>query len=89
MNEMLTCLYDVFYTRPPFEEEKKIIEDCHRQLIERLGKDDRLLVLNIIDAQNQIKEDISMDSFFSGLQLGCQLAIELAHYKETHSAMDD
>ena len=89
MNEILTRLYDAFYTRPPFEEEKTIIEDCHHRLIERLGKEERVLVLNIIDAQNHIKEIISMDSFFAGLQLGCQLAIELDHYKETHSAMDN
>ena len=89
MNEILTRLYDTFYSHLPFEEEKEIVEDCHQQLIERLGKEERRLVLRIIDTQNQITELTAIDSFFAGLQLGCQLTGELEHYKKTHSAMDN
>ena len=43
------------------EEPEKEIEDCHRQLIERLEKPERKLVLRIMDAQGLIAEERSMD----------------------------
>ena len=39
------------------------VETCHRQLIERLDKPERKLVLQIIDAQNLMIEQRSVDSF--------------------------
>ena len=56
MNDTLKLLYDRFYTPLPMEETEQEIDDCHRQLIERLEKPERKLVLRIIDAQNLIAE---------------------------------
>ena len=52
MNETLKLLYDRFYTPLPMTESEQEVETCHRQLIERLDKPERKLVLRIIDAQN-------------------------------------
>ena len=52
MNETLRLLYDRFYTPLPMVESEQEVETCHRQLIERLDKPERKLVLRIIDAQN-------------------------------------
>lgn len=68
MNDTLKLLYDRFYTPLPMETEQEI-DDCHRQLIERLEKPERKLVLRIIDAQNMIAEERSVDSFLCGFQL--------------------
>ena len=59
MNDTLKLLYDRFYTPLPMEETEQEIDDCHRQLIERLEKPERKLVLRIIDAQNLIAEQRS------------------------------
>ena len=57
------------------------IETCHQQLIERLEKPERKLVLRIMDAQNLIAEERSMDSFLCGFQLAWELAYELNHFE--------
>ena len=82
MNELLKALYDNFYEPLPETELKKEIEDCHRQLIEALDKPERRLVLQIIDAKDQIAEDRSIDSFISGFCLAWRLSHELNIYKE-------
>ena len=63
------------------EETEQEIDDCHRQLIERLEKPERKLVLRIIDAQNMIAEERSVDSFLCGFQLAWELAYELNHFE--------
>lgn len=57
------------------------METCHRQLIERLEKPERKLVLRIIDAQNLIAERRSVDSFLCGFQLAWEVAYELNHFE--------
>ena len=50
MNKLLKDLYDCFYTPPELAATKREIEECHRALIEVLGKPERRLVLKIIDS---------------------------------------
>ena len=83
MNDTLKLLYDRFYTPLPMEEAEQEINDCHRQLIERLEKPERKLVLQIIDTQNHIIEERSLDSFLCGFKLACELTNELHHFEES------
>ena len=82
MNETLKSLYDRFYTPLPLVEYEQEVESCHHQLIERLEKPGRKLVLRIIDTQNHIIEERSLDSFLCGFRLAWELAKELNHYQE-------
>ena len=82
MNEALKSLYDRFYIPLPIAEYEQEVETCHRQLIERLEKPERKLVLRIIDTQNHIIEERSLDSFLCGFRLAWELANELNHYQE-------
>ncbi len=82
MNETLRLLYDRFYTPLPMAESEQEVEICHRQLIERLDKPERKLVLRIIDAQNLMIEERSVDSFICGFRLAWEMASELNHYEE-------
>ena len=82
MNKTLRLLYDRFYTPLPMVESEQEVETCHRQLIERLDKPERKLVLQIIDAQNLMIEQRSVDSFICGFRLAWELAGELDHYQE-------
>ena len=61
MNDILKQLYDRFYTPLPMTEAEQEIEACHKQLIERLEKPERKLVLRIMDNQSLIAEERSMD----------------------------
>ena len=56
-------------------------EDCHRQLIERLDKPERKLVLQIIDGKDRIADELSMDSFICGFRLAWEMANELNHFE--------
>lgn len=79
--ELLKAIYGCFNTPPEFAAEKREVEDCHRALIERLDKQERRLVLRIMDEKDRIGEETSIDSFFFGFELAWQLSIELNHYK--------
>ena len=81
MNETLRLLYDKFYTPLPMVESEQEVEICHRQLIERLEKPERKLILRIMDAQGLIAEERSVDSFLCGFKLAWELAYELNHFE--------
>lgn len=84
MYDTLKLLYDRFYTPLPMDEAEQEIDDCHRQLIDLLEKPERKLVLRIIDTQNLIAEERSIDSFLCGFKLAWDLSNELNHYESGH-----
>lgn len=89
MNDTLKLLYDRFHIPLPMEEAEQEIDDCHQQLIERLEKPERKLVLRIIDTQNPIAEERSIDSFLCGFKLAWDLSNELYHYESGHPSRYD
>ncbi len=76
-NKLLKELYDCFYVRPELDEQENEVEECHKTLIAALEKPERRLVLRIIDAQDSIREQTSLDSFIAGFELAWRLSIEL------------
>lgn len=85
MNDTLKLLYDRFHTPLPMAGANQEVDDCHRLLIERLDKPERKLVLRIIDAQNLIAEERSIDSFICGFHLAWEMLNELNHYEQKQS----
>ena len=83
MNKLLKSLWDNYYDPLPAIKQRQEIEDCHKKLVEVLDKQERRLVLQIIDLKDQIAEDLSIDSFMSGFQLAWKLANELNHREKT------
>ena len=83
--ELLKGLYDCFYTPPELSEQEKEVEKCHKALIEALAKPERKLVLRIIDAQDSIIEQTSLDSFITGFELAWRLSIELQNDENERS----
>lgn len=84
--KLLRALYDCFYTRPRFDEQENEVEECHKALIEVLAKPERKLVLRIIDAQDYIKTEPSVDSFIAGFELAWRLSAELHDDESERSA---
>lgn len=81
MTELLKALHDAFYEPRPEKVLKLEVETAHQQLAEVLGKSERRLLLEIIDAKDRITDDISFDSFVTGFRLGYQLTTEVGMYK--------
>ena len=84
-NKLLKELYNCFYVRPELDEQENEVEECHKALIEALAKPERKLVLRIIDAQNYITEQTSLDSFMAGFELAWRLSIELQNDENERS----
>ena len=89
MYDTLKLLYERFYTPLPLEDAEQEIDDCHQQLIDRLEKPERKLVLRIINTQNLIAEERSIDSFLCGFKLAWELSNELNHYESGHPSRYD
>lgn len=62
--------------------QKQVVEECHQAFIKVLGKLERRLALQIIDAKDRIVEDTSIDSFISGFELAWRLPVELNQYEK-------
>jgi len=80
MNDILQAIYDHFYTFPRNTPEEKRIEANHQTLIKRLKKQDRKLVLRIIDDKDLIANAVSLDSFIQGFRLAWTLSNQINSY---------
>ena len=79
--KLLKDLYDCFCTPPELQAQKQEIQ----ALSKVLGKLERRLVLQIIDAKDRIAEETSIDSFIAGFELAWKLSVELNHYENERS----
>lgn len=75
--KLLRMLCDCFYIRPEFDEQENEVRQCHKELIAALEKPERKLVPQIIDAQDYIKTETSLDGFIAGFELAWRLSAEL------------
>ena len=80
MTELLKTLYWNLYTPHENQETEQELDDCHKQLIDVLGKPELKLVLRIIDGKDRLADEIGLDSFIFGFKLATQLAHELKKY---------
>ena len=80
IENVLKTLYWNLYTPCTNEEAEQELDDCHKQLINVLGKPERKLVLRIIDGKDRLADEIGLDSFIFGFKLATQLAHELKKY---------
>lgn len=54
-HKLLKDLYDCFCTPPELQAQKQEIDECHQALSKVLGKLERRLVLQIIDAKTVLR----------------------------------
>lgn len=80
MPKRLDDLYHSFYKAQEFKNLKSSVEENHKILIDRLSKDDKKIVLRIIDALEMIENYQSKNSFIQGFKLGFELTSELQNY---------
>lgn len=88
MPQRLDDLYHEFFRPLELTELKSSIEENHKILIDHLSKEDRKIVLRIIDALQMICNYQTKSSFIQGFGLGFELTTELQTY-DAHSAEID
>ena len=76
MPQRLDDLYHEFFTPLELAELKSSIEDNHKILIDHLSKENRKIVLRIIDALEMICNYQTKTSFIQGFKLGFELTTE-------------
>ena len=77
MYEHLQALHQRFFTVPDNNELHAEIQTLRNSLNDELSASGQRLLLRLLDAQNELKNEISLESFVSGFKLAGGIAKEL------------
>ena len=77
MNDYMRALHQRFFREPAYTDVREEIEDLRQELRETLQKPEQRKLLRLVDAQNLLREEISLASFMAGFKLAWGLAREL------------
>ena len=77
MNDYMTALYQRFFQEPDFTELEAEIEQARQEVRDCLDKLQRRKLMQLVDAQNLLREKTSLASFMAGFKLAWGIAKEL------------
>lgn len=77
MNDYMTALHQRFFREPDFSELEKEIEQTRQEVRDCLNKLQRRKLMQLVDAQNLLREETSLVSFTAGFKLAWGIAKEL------------
>ena len=80
MNDYTRALHQRFYREPENTEEEQEMEQAEQALKSTLDREQRRLLLALVNAQSLWQERTSLESFAAGLRLGLGIAGELEPY---------
>ena len=80
MNDYTKALHQRFYREPENTEEEQAMEQAEQALKAILDREQRKLLLALVNAQSLWQERTSLESFTAGLRLGLGIAAELEPY---------
>ena len=80
MNDYTKALHQRFWQEPENTEEEQEMDQAEQGLKVTLDREQRKLLLALINAQSLWQERTSLESFTAGLRLGLGLAGELGPY---------
>ena len=86
MYHYMAALYKWFFQVPDFTELEEEIEQTRQEVRDYLGQPERRKLMQLVDAQNLLREKLSLASFIAGFKLAQEIAKELEmvpHVKET------
>ena len=78
MRDYMMALHQRFCKEPECREIRKQIREVERDLHQTLDRRGQEQLLKLADLQNELQEDISLESFLSGFKLALGIAAELA-----------
>ena len=86
MNDYMRALHQRFFREPDVSELEEDIENTRQEVRDYLGQPERRKLMQLVDAQNLLREEISLASFIAGFKLAQEISKELEvapHGKET------
>ena len=74
MNDYMKALHQRFYQDPEDTEEEQEMDQAEQALKATLGREQRKLLLSLVNAHSLWQERTSLESFTAGLRLGLGIA---------------
>ena len=78
MKDYMMALHQRFCKEPECKEVKKQIREAEQELHQKLDRRGQEHLLKLADLENELQEEISLESFLSGFKLALGIAAELA-----------
>ena len=78
MRDYMMALHQRFCKEPECREVRNGLEAVYQELHQALDRRGQEQLLKLADLENELREDVSLESFLSGLKLGLGIAAELA-----------
>ena len=78
MRNYMMALHQRFCKEPECREIKEQIREVEQELHQKLDRRGQDQLLKLADLQNELQDEISMESFLSGFKLALGIAAELA-----------
>ena len=80
MNDYTRALHQRFYQEPENTEEEREMDRTEQALKATMDREQRKLLLALVNTQSVWQERVSLESFAAGLRLGLGIAGELEPY---------
>ena len=77
MYDYMQALQEKFFSDDVYAEQRQEIETMRCKLSHTLDKQRRKQLLQLVDAESQLRDDIALASFIAGFRLACGIGIEL------------
>ena len=79
MYDYMKSLQRHFETKPEYIQDLKAeVNQTHKELSSRLEKEDRRLLLKLVDLEDALRCEATLHSFVSGYRLACGIHYELS-----------
>ena len=77
MYDYMQALQERFFSEGIYAEQRQEIETIRCKLSHTLNKQRRKQLLQLVDAESQLRDDMILDSFIAGFRLACGICNEL------------
>ena len=77
MYDYMQALQEKFFSDDVYAEQRQEIETMRCKLSHTLDKQQRKQLLQLVDAESQLRDDIALASFIAGFRLACGIGSEL------------
>ena len=78
MKDYMMALHQRFCKEPDCREVRKQLLEVEQELHQKLDRRGQAQLLKLADLENELQEEISLESFLSGFKLALGIAAELA-----------
>ena len=80
MHDYMRALHARFCREPELQKVRVELERTYREIKEKLHLPEQETLLQLVDLENELREETSLTSFIAGFQLGMGIAGEMERY---------